>query len=473
MTRIAETQLGFADLELRHQGVHLDPLLQGILTFLDDHATLVEQVRQDLVRGLKNPNTGRDGITPAQTLRSLILMRVKNWDYRELRERINDGLTLRTFTDFDCHRVPKHDAFNRAFNRLTPATMQAINQAVVQTAVQLGLEDGKQSRVDTTVVETDIHFPTDATLLWDTVRTVTRLIEDLHETLPRGVQGFTNRTRSARRRMQALERMTAQERHTQQEPKYRELLGITGQVLENARQVIKKAGRIKGMDVMEQATVDQLCKEITAYCELGDRVIGQTRRRVIDGEQVPSEEKVYSIFESHTDLIKRGKARKPVEFGHKVFLAESAQGLITDYQVLDGNPADTTQVRPSLERHRQTFHCAPDLYAGDRGFYSAENLDECQKAGVNQVSIPQRGGQKTAEREALERSPAFKKGQRFRVGIEGRISVLFRGRGMKRCRAQGRERFEVLVGAAVLANNLLRIAEMLRNGKPARAKKAA
>jgi transposase, IS5 family len=472
MSRLTQPQLSFADLELRYQGVHLDPLLQGILTFLDEQATLVEQVRQDLVRGLKNPNTGRDGITPAQTLRSLILMRVKNWDYRELRERINDGHTLRIFTDFDSHRVPKHDAFNRAFNRLTPATMQAINQAVVQTAVQLGLEDGKQLRVDTTVVETNIHFPTDATLLWDTVRTVTRLIEDLHEMLPRGVQGFTNRTRSARRRMQALERMTAQERHTQQEPKYRELLGITGQVLENARQVVKKATRVKGIDVMQQAIVDQLRKEITAYCELGDKVIDQTRRRVIEGEQVPAEEKVYSIFESHTDLIKRGKQRKPLEFGHKVFLAESAQGLITDYQVLDGNPADTTQVRPSLERHRQVFHCAPDLYAGDRGFYSAENLDECQQAGVSQVSIPQRGGQKTADREALERSPAFKKGQRFRVGIEGRISVLFRGRGMKRCRAQGRERFEVLVGAAVLANNLLRIAAMLRNGKPG-AKKAA
>jgi IS5 family transposase len=472
MSRLTQPQLSFADLELRYQGVHLDPLLQGILTFLDEQATLVEQVRQDLVRGLKNPNTGRDGITPAQTLRSLILMRVKNWDYRELRERINDGHTLRIFTDFDSHRVPKHDAFNRAFNRLTPATMQAINQAVVQTAVQLGLEDGRQLRVDTTVVETNIHFPTDATLLWDTVRTVTRLIEDLHEMLPRGVQGFTNRTRSARRRMQALERMTAQERHTQQEPKYRELLGITGQVLENARQVVKKATRVKGIDVMQQAIVDQLRKEITAYCELGDKVIDQTRRRVIEGEQVPAEEKLYSIFESHTDLIKRGKARKPVEFGHKVFLAESAQGLITDYQVLDGNPADTTQVRPSLERHRQVFHCAPDLYAGGRGSYSAENLDECQKAGVSQVSIPQRGGQKTAEREALERSPAFKKGQRFRVGIEGRISVLFRGRGMKRCRAKGRERFEVLVGAAVLANNLLRIAAMLRNGKPG-AKKAA
>src|ERR1022692_2429042 len=129
MTRIAEPQLSFADLELRNQGVHLDPLLQGIAGFLDEHAPLVEQVRQDLARGLKNPHTGPNGITPAQTLRSLILMRVKNWDYRELRERINDGYTLRGFTDFDSHRVPQHDAFNRAFNLLTPATMQAINQA--------------------------------------------------------------------------------------------------------------------------------------------------------------------------------------------------------------------------------------------------------------------------------------------------------------------------------------------------------
>ena len=163
-----------------------------------------------------------------------------------MRERINDGFTLRTFTDFDSHSVPQHDAFNRAFNRLTPATMQAINQAVVRCAVQLGLEDGKQLRVDTTVVETDIHYPTDATLLWDTVRTVTRLIEDLHEILPRGVRGFTNRTRSARRRMQALERMTAQERHTQQEPTYRELLRITSQVLKDARQVVKRAAGSKG-----------------------------------------------------------------------------------------------------------------------------------------------------------------------------------------------------------------------------------
>jgi len=193
----------------------------------------------------------------------------------------------------------------------------------------------------------------------------------------------------------------------------------------------------------------------------------------MDGEQVPTEEKVYSIFETHTDLIKRGKARKPVEFGHKVFLAESAQGLITDYQVLEGNPADTVQVGPSLDRHQKTFQHAPELYAGDRGFHSAENQEKCEQAGVGHIGIPQRGGTKTAERQAFERSPQFKQSQRFRVGIEGRISVLIRGRGMRRCLAKGRERFEVLVGAAVLTNNLMRIAELLQDQKPVRRAKPA
>src|SRR5436309_7187361 len=151
-------QLSFADLELQFQGVQLDPLLRTIAEFLDQHVTLLEQVRKDLERGLKNARTGRNGIAPSQVLRSLVLMRVKNWDYRELQERIHDGFTLRSFTAFDSQPVPKHDAFNRAFNRLTPETLRDINQLVVQAAVQLGLEDGKTLRVDTTVVESNIHY---------------------------------------------------------------------------------------------------------------------------------------------------------------------------------------------------------------------------------------------------------------------------------------------------------------------------
>jgi IS5 family transposase len=460
-------QLSFADLELQFQGVQLDPILQAIAGFLDQNLTLIEQVRKDLERGLKNARTGRNGIAPSQVLRSLVLMRVKNWDYRELQERINDGFTLRSFTEFDSQPVPKHDAFNRAFNRLTPETLRDINQLVVQAAVHLGLEDGKTLRVDTTVVESNIHYPTDATLLWDSVRTITRLIVDLHEKLPDGVQGFTNRTRSSRRRMQTIQRMTAQQRSQQQEPKYRELIGITEQVVTNARQVVEKAkAAVAGAgDLIASLSIDSLRNEITGYCQLADRVIDQSRRRVLQGEQVPTEEKIYSIFEPHTDLIKRGKAQKPVEFGHKVFLAESAQGLITDYQVLDGNPFDADHVQSSLDRHQQTFGNPPDLYATDRGFFSPDNVQSCEKAGVTQVCIPQRGGHKTAEQDALEQSKSFKKGQRFRAGIEGRISVLFRGRGMKRCPFKGRKHFELLVGAAVLANNLLRIADLLINNR--------
>jgi transposase, IS5 family len=473
MSRLLIPQLSFADLQLQSQGVHLDPTLQGIANFLEKHSALVEQVRKDLERGLKKPNTGRNGISPEQTLRSLTLMRVKNWDYRELAERINDGYTLRSFTLFDTHAVPKHDAFNRAFNRLTPNTLAAINRAVVQEAVKLGLEDGKQLRVDTTVVETNIHYPTDATLLWDTVRAVTRLVWDLHEQLPRGAKGFTDRKRSARRRMQAIQRMTARQREQQQTPKYRELIRITEQVLQNAKQVIAAAKHVRKVDVVTSVVIDGICKEITSFCQLGDRVIDQTRRRVLQGETVPTEEKVYSIFEPHTALIKRGKTLKPVEFGHKVFLAESAHGLITDYRVLEGNPVDSDHVQASLDHHKEIFQHVPDRYAGDRGFYSDENVENCKEAGVTQVCIPQRGGQRTVEQEELERSRAFKKGQRFRAGIEGRISVLFRGRGMKRCLLKGRERFEILVGAAVLANNLMRIADLLVKQKPNRRRAAA
>src|SRR6266436_1367613 len=393
VARAPEPQISFADLEFLQQDIRLHPVLQSISDFLDLNSELLEQVGRDLERGLKKPASGRHGLTPAQVLRSLVLMRTKSWDLRELSERIADGYSLRRFTHFLSQPVPKHDAFNRAFNRLTQPTLQEINELVLQTAIDLGLEDGTRLRVDCTVVQTDIHHPTDSTLLWDSVRVLTRLV------------------------------------------------GRLGQATEQ--------------------TFAELRKQIEHYRELGQRVIDQARRRVLEGEAVPPAKKIFSIFEPHTDLIKRGKIQTPVEFGHKVFLAESAQGLITQYEVLDGNPADQDQVEASLLHHLATFDHPPDSYAADRGFFSQENVRACKKKGVQEISIPQRGGKKTPEREVYEKSPSFKKGQRFRAGIEGRISVLFRGRGMKRCLAQGRERFELWVGAAVLANNLLAIACLL------------
>jgi len=471
--RVDDPQISFADVEFLRQGVQLDPLLEKISDFIAQHPELIEAVRCDLERDLKNPETGRGGLTPNQVLRSLVLMRIKNWDYRELRERINDGYTLRNFTGFYSQPVPKHNAFNQAFNRIQPATLEKINDAVIQAAVQDGLEDGKKLRVDTTVVETDIHWPTDATLLWDTVRVLVRLIGRLRKIVPNDVPRFPNRKRAARKRMQKLQRMTAAQRTNQQVPTYRQLLTITQEVLANAGRAVEATSQSCGKTVIDTLDLASLRTEITEYCQLGLRVVDQARRRILEEEQVPVPEKLFSIFEPHSDLIVRGKVNKPIEFGHKVFLAESAQGLITQYRVLKGNPSDEDHVKPSLKNHKDMFGAAPEVFAGDRGFDNQDNQKECVQAGVACPSIPQRGGKKTPERAALEKTPDFKKAQRFRAGIEGRISVLFRGRGMKRCLAQGRERFESFVGAAVLANNLMKIAHLLlRKKKTPRARAA-
>jgi len=358
--------------------------------------------------------------------------------------------------------VPKHDAFQRGFIRLTPQTLKAVNDLVVRAAVELGLEDGTKLRVDTTVVQTDIHHPTDNTLLWDVVRVITRSVRRLAKALElRRIKGFCDRSRAARRRMYEIQRMTTRQRHEQQTHTYRVLIDIAEEVVGNARAGLARTRTIRGKDMFADIAIEELRRQIEHFCRLGDRVIDQARRRVLFGEQVAPDAKLYSIFEPHTDLIKRGKVRTPVEFGHKVFLAESAEGLITQYEVLKGNPPDEVHVASSLRRHRQAFGRAPQLYGSDRGFFSEQNVASCKHAGVKLVCIPQRGGKRTRRREAYEQSAVFKKGQRFRAGIEGRISVLFRGRGMKRCLAQGRDRFELWVGAAVLANNLMRIAAML------------
>jgi transposase, IS5 family len=466
MPRTTDRQFDFADLAFRQQGVELDPVLETISDFLNDYDELIEQVRQDLERGLKNPDTGRNGLTPSQVLRSFVLRRIKNWEYRELRERIADGYTLRQFTDFYSQPVPMHDAFHRAFRRLTPRTLETINELIIRAAVDLGIEDGSKLRVDTTCVDSNIHHPTDSRLLWDSVRVLTRLGQRLVEKVSEPRLSFPNHTRAARRRMQTIERMSAKQRQEQQVPKYRELLRITQEVVDSARRLLPQTQNTRDLNAQNDIAITGLRKEIEHYCQLADQVLNQTRRRVLEGETVPASEKIFSIFEPHTDMIKRGKVSKPVEFGHKVFLAESEQGLITHYEILEGNPNDQAHVVPSLEHHQELFGHAPQCYGADRGFASPENERACEQAGVAVISIPQCGGQKTPERAAHEKSVPFKKGQRFRAGIEGRISVLFRGRGMKRCLDRGRERFELLVGAAVLANNLLRIATLLREAKP-------
>lgn len=319
------------------------------------------------------------------------------------------------------------------------------------------------------VVERSVGLdPTDSNLLWDVVRVETRLMRALRLELGTALRcHFSDRTRRARRRAHEISRMTGKAHRSRQHTrKYRDLLQVAEEVLQQAEVHTRAArGLLEELDPLRAALISGIATQIDGYARLGRRVVDQTRRRVFGGEQLPVSEKLFSIFEPHTDLIVRGKARTPVEFGHKIRIVECRGGLITDYEILSGNPNDQDHVLTTLRNHERRFGSPPQMLATDRGFDSPANIAACREAGVIDC-IPQRGGQKTPERQAYERSRAFKKGQRFRAGIEGRISVLLRGRGMRRCLTHGRERFEALsVGMAVLANNLLVLASLLENKK--------
>jgi len=304
-------------------------------------------------------------------------------------------------------------------------------------------------------------------MLWDTVRVLSRLVDYIAAIAPKACAGFPHRTRRAKRRMQEIGRM--RERRQRQRTlrrKYRDLIAVTTEVIDQAHAVAATARTAPCRSRLEAAQLAALCNEVNRFAGLGQRVIEQSERRVFGAETVPAEEKLYSIFETHTDMIKRGKVYKPVEFGHKVLLVESRIGLITDYQVLDGNPIDSKELVPSVKRHRKRFSKVPDILAGDRGFHDVAGCDQLRRLGVKLVAIPQRGGKRSLEQELFEKSRSFKQAQAFRAGVEGRISVLFRGRGMKRCLWSGSERFELFIAAAVLANNLLVIAARLQQRKP-------
>jgi IS5 family transposase len=315
------------------------------------------------------------------------------------------------------------------------------------------------------VEETTIHHPSDSTLLADGVRVLSRLIRQAKvvlagtETAEKDL--FRDRTRSARRLSRKLGELTARRRGMTSEdarvPLYRRLLQVAGASLRQAQQVRSALSTIDGKHAA------RLRHHLDRFQPLLERVMRQTERRVLHGEQVPATEKVLSLFEPQTAVIRRGKVRQPTEFGAKVVLDEVDGGLITRYAILPGNPPDAPQLPESLAHHRQRFDRAPDLVAADRSFWSPENEREAAEFGVRRIAIPRRGG----KRPSRERERWFRRGHRFRSGIEGRISVLRRGFGLARCRYHGPSGMERWVGFGLLAHNLRTISRSLAHQRTA------
>jgi transposase, IS5 family len=435
-----------------------EPVLRELDRLLDDDA-IVQGVRADLARRAPHtPTRGRRSTPVEVILRLLVVKRLYGWSYEETEHFVADSLVLRQFCRVYLERVPDDTTLIRWANLIAPATLEHLNERVVALARSLRVTRGRKLRVDTTVVETPIHHPTDSGLLGDGVRVLSRLLRRARPLLARvvglGRAVFRTRTRTVRRLAQAMHRAArrkGEEAAGQMREAYARLIAI-------ARDTRARAQRVRDALVASRVpAATRLRTQLDTFLPRVDQAIAQTVRRVVQEKPVPAREKILSLFEPHTQLVVRHKAGKPVEYGRKLWLDEVDGGIVSRYAVLAEVRPGAPDFPASLTAHEARFGRAPDLVATDRGVSSATNEHLARAAGVRHVAMPA-VGRASPERLAVERTRWFRRGFRFRAGIEGRISVLQRRFGLARCREHGDAGMGRWVGWGVVASNLLKIA---------------
>ncbi|MGH7535879.1 MAG: ISNCY family transposase [Gemmatimonadales bacterium] len=441
-----------------------DPALRQIDEVLDDEG-LLDLVADAL--GRRRPMSqirGRLG-TPAEVvLRMLVLKHLYDWSFDECEREVRGSLVYRAFCRIDCERVPDAKTLIRLAHLLGPEVLKGIIARLVAMARQRKVIRGFRMRVDTTVVETNIHYPTDSTLLADGVRVLTRTLKRLRQEVSAGVIECRDRTRSvARRVFEIAQRSRAatlrrgaavrEQAKAWMKQRYQELMGLTRAVVRQAETAAHQvaAGTVRGMG-LTQIHIEALAQQLRDTGGLLRRVLAQTRARVFKGDtHYPG--KVLSLFEPHTEAIRKGKAAKPTEFGKLVKLQEAEAQFITDYEVCPTRVPDHALWVPALDTHRQLFGRVPRLAVADAGFATAANEEAATRLGVRRVVLPARG-RLSAARRTHQRQRWFRRALRWRTGCEGRISVVKRRHGLRRCRYRGLDGMERWVGLGVIANNL-------------------
>ena len=432
----------------------MDPILAEIDRLLDDEE-LYQLIRNDLAKRFPQTEvTGRNSTPVEVILRMLAVKRLYQLSYEQTEYQVRDSLVLRQFCRVYLQDVPDDTTLIRWSALVQPETLEQFNQRVTQLAVELKITRGRKMRTDGTVVETNIHPPSDSSLLADSVkvlgRTLSRAKQVLGEQAELGQEVFRNRIRSVRRLARQVGeamRRGGERAKTEGKSAYRKLIRATEATIQQAQQVLPV--------LKEQAAqqAKKLAQTLETFIPRAQQVVTQTIRRVLHQEKVPASEKIVSIFEPHTDIIRRNKAHKPTEYGHKVWLDEVDGGIVTRWDVLSGNPNDDRQWLPSLDHHIERFGKAPKQASGDRGVHSPANERLAQERGVQHVILPQ-PGRKSEARRQYERQAWFVRGRKWHVGVEGRISVLKRCHELDRCRDHGQEGFEKWVAWGVIAANL-------------------
>lgn len=438
--------------------IEMEPELAAIDKLLDDDE-LYKVIKHDFgQRYPKTLETGRDSSPVEVLLRMLTVKRLYGWTYRETEWHVRDSLVMRLFCRIYWEAVPDYSTVDKWALILRPETLHTFNERVTALAKQLKVTRGRKLRTDGTVVETNIHYPTDSSLLADGVRILSRTLKQaqavIGETVDSAKQLFRDRSRSAKEQAQQIAnaaRRRSAAAQAEMKTTYQRLVTVARATVRQAQTVVAT------LKTETSQSAQRLVARLETTLPHVEQSIDQTVRRVFQGEVVPATEKIVSLFEAHTDIIRRQKPGKETEFGHKVWFDEVEGGIVTRWQLLDGNPDEAEQWIPAIDYHIAHFGHPPWQASADRGLYSANNEAYATNHGVKRVILPQ-PGRKSDARRHYEQQPWFKRGRHFHAGIEGRISVLKHKHQLARCLDHGTVGFDKWVGWGVVANNLTHIA---------------
>lgn len=424
----------------------------GISRLLDANPGILDLAHADLEALAEMEQPGRSRYASDTVLRLCVCQVIEGLSLRETIVRVDTCSALRRFVRVDGGSMMDYSTFCRLRNAVTPESWKKINQLLAEYALAEEAITGDKLRLDTTAVETNIHWPTDSSLLVDVFRTIK---QDLDKARKLGVallEGRRFHLDAVRKLALRIARKSRGKGVSSKGMKslYKRLIRHVEEILPTAGSVAECLRRHAGVQDA------QLAARLAQFQQLGGRVVSQSRRRVLEGESVPNDEKLFSIFEPHTELLKRGKAGKPIEFGHMIQIQQVSQKFITGYDVFEKKPVEPSLLDAALASHEQLFGVAPATLAADKGYFEQNTIDNLQQR-IETVSIAKKG-KRGAEQTEREHDPIFRHAQRFRAGVEGTISFLKRVLRLSRCYSKGWQHFQSAVGTSIFAHNLLILA---------------
>lgn len=420
---------------------------------LDEVPEILDLVHRDLTAGT-SAGAGRQGMTAEQVFRCAVLKHLHGFTYEDLEMFLQDSWSIRAFARLRPDQEPTDTTLQANIARIQPATWEAINGLLVMLAKKKAIEKGRKVRINTTVVDTDIHHPTDASLLFDGIRVLTRLLEEGQGLMPAPGYEYSNHLRVAKKRLLAIRNARSDQARV---PPYRDMVEMALKVAGYTQGALGVLHAWTGGSELDRAHGLWVAQEMRRVLDLLLRVINQTRRRVFDGESVPAREKVVSLFEEHTDIIT--KSRRETQFGHKVCLVTGVSSMVLDCVIERGNPADSELFERMLDRQEALYGRPPRQSTADGGFASKGNLAAGKDKGVKDVCFAKKRGLTIT---AMAKSPyVYRLLRNFRAGIEANISVLKRAFGLDCCTWSGWRGFLSYMWSAIIAYNLALMARAL------------